>query len=333
MPSRFTWIRRAIPPNWSLFSTRLTLKPWLARSSAAFIPAIPPPMTSASLLTPMVTVCRGSSRRALATARFTISLALAVAASLSFMCTQEQCSRMLPISNRKGFRPAEAQVARNRGSCVRGVQDATTTRFSLCSRIISLILSWVSDEQEYRFSSAYTTFGAFLMYSTTDGTSTVEPMLIPQWQTNTPIRGSCPLTSISATGSSDLTRVPRASASRVPAPEAAALACMTAVGMSIGPWKVPHTNTPGREVSTGALVVVAAKPCWFRSTPILLAVSIAFEEGRRPTDNTTMSNSSCLISPPSSLYRILTVCSELPGPSSKLRERMKRMPVSSWARL
>lgn len=57
----------------------------------------------------------------------------------------------------------EAQQARamivswNRGSCVLGVQAATTTRFSPFSRITSAMWSWVSWEQENMFSAAYST--------------------------------------------------------------------------------------------------------------------------------------------------------------------------------
>ena len=46
------------------------------------------------------------------------------------------------------------QVSLNSDSCVRGEQDATTTRFSLCSLIISLIFFWVSEEQVNRFCPA-----------------------------------------------------------------------------------------------------------------------------------------------------------------------------------
>ena len=83
----------------------------------------------------------------------TRSLALSVALSCSFMCTQESWLRMLAISNRYLFRPASIKVSRNRGSWVMGVQAATTTRLRLCSSMIRVMLTWVSWEQVNRLSS------------------------------------------------------------------------------------------------------------------------------------------------------------------------------------
>ena len=96
------------------------------------------------------------------------------------MCIHEHWSRMFAISNRYALSPASLMVFWNSGSCVLGVQLATTTLFRLCSFTICLIFSCVSCEQVYRFSSAYTTFGRDLAYSATDGTLTTPPMLIPQ---------------------------------------------------------------------------------------------------------------------------------------------------------
>src|ERR1019366_10541784 len=93
--------------------------------------------------------------------------------------------------------PASRRVFRNRGSWVRGVQEATTTRFRWCSLILSLIASWVSLEHVERLFSTYTTLGSVLEYSTTEGTLTTPAMLVPQWQTKTPTRGSSPFTSLS----------------------------------------------------------------------------------------------------------------------------------------
>ena len=62
--------------------------------------------------------------RVLATAILTNSWAFSVADFLSPMWTQEQCSRILAISKRKGFKPACLRVSWKTGSCVLGVQAA-----------------------------------------------------------------------------------------------------------------------------------------------------------------------------------------------------------------
>ena len=120
---------------------------------AALRPAMPPPMTKARWLMLRGFSIRGLSREARATAMRTRSLALSVALSCSFMCTQEYWLRILAISKRYLFRPASIRVSRNRGSWVMGVQAATTTRLRLCSSMTFDILTWVSWEQVKRFSS------------------------------------------------------------------------------------------------------------------------------------------------------------------------------------
>ncbi len=77
----------------------------------------------------------------------TSSLAFSVARSFSLECTQEHCSRMPTNSNMKGFSPTSFKVSWNRISCVRGVQEATTTRLIPLSSTAALIFSWVSWEQ------------------------------------------------------------------------------------------------------------------------------------------------------------------------------------------
>ena len=79
----------------------------------------------------------------------TRSLALSVAFSGSLAWTQRAWSRMLAISKRNGLRPASRSVSWKIGSCVRGVQLATTTRFRSCSSILSLISVRLSDEHVY----------------------------------------------------------------------------------------------------------------------------------------------------------------------------------------
>ena len=77
---------------------------------------------------------RRQSVRARAMAIFTSSVAFSRGATpATAECTQEHWSRMLAISNRYGFSPASRSVSRNSGSCVRGVQEATTMRLSRCS--------------------------------------------------------------------------------------------------------------------------------------------------------------------------------------------------------
>ena len=54
---------------------------------------------------------------------------------------------MLTISTRKGFRPLRASTSRNTGSWVRGVQAATTTRFSRCSSMAASMARWEMSAQ------------------------------------------------------------------------------------------------------------------------------------------------------------------------------------------
>ncbi len=101
--------------------------------------------------------------------------------------------------------------------------------------------SWLSFEHVYRLFSAYTTFSRVLAYSTTLGTSTTPAMLLPQWQTKTPMRGGCPLTSVSGGYSLAAINEPRASFSNASTLAAAADACITVSGMSLGSVKGPPT--------------------------------------------------------------------------------------------
>jgi hypothetical protein len=126
-------------------------------------------------------------------------------------------------------------VSLNNGSWVLGVQEATTTRLRSCSFIYSFIFSWVSWEQVNRFVSATTTLGRVSAYALTFGTSTTPPMLMPQWQTNTPMRGASPTISFSTGYSFFLTRLFLTGARRPMAVLAAALASITVPGISLGP--------------------------------------------------------------------------------------------------
>ena len=84
----------------------------------------------------------------------TRSLALAVASSGCLACTQQAWSRMFAISNRNGLRPASRSVSWKMGSCVRGVQLATTTRLRFSFSIVSLMSARLSDEHVYMVSLA-----------------------------------------------------------------------------------------------------------------------------------------------------------------------------------
>ncbi len=81
------------------------------------------------------------------------------------------------------------RVLRNVGSCMRGEQEATMTRLSFSLVMSSLTRFWPGSEHMYVYSRETATPGSFEAYSTTAGTSTTEPMLMPQWQIYTPIFG------------------------------------------------------------------------------------------------------------------------------------------------
>ena len=83
----------------------------------------------------------------MATPMRTRSLAFRVASAGFCMCTQEQCSLKLTNSKRYLLSPARSQFLRKSISWVRGVQEATTTLFSLSSLILFLIEESPSSEQ------------------------------------------------------------------------------------------------------------------------------------------------------------------------------------------
>jgi hypothetical protein len=132
-------------------------------------------------------------------------------------------------------------VSWNRGSWVRGVQAATTMRFSPFSRMTSAILSCTSWEQVNMLLAVKTTPGRVAAYSVTAATSTTPAMFEPQEQMKTPTRGGSPDTSRAAASSGRRDRAPRAAARSPPAQQAAALAATTDWGMSLGPSKAPQT--------------------------------------------------------------------------------------------
>src|SRR5512137_2918641 len=75
------------------------------------------------------------------------------------------------------------------GSWSLGEQDATTTLSTPFSLTALMISSWPRSEQVYLFSFATTTPDSFEASSLTLPQSTTPAMLLPQWQTKTPIFG------------------------------------------------------------------------------------------------------------------------------------------------
>ena len=124
---------------------------------------------------------------------------------------------------------------------MRGEQEATTSRLSRCFLIMSLMCCWLVSEQVYRLASAWQTLGILAAFPATRSTSMTEAMLWPQWQMNTPTRGDSSVMSRSQGYSWRWIRVPRAGASWSMAHAAAAEACATDSGMSLGSWNAPAT--------------------------------------------------------------------------------------------
>jgi hypothetical protein len=145
--------------------------------------------------------------------------------------------------------------------------------------------------------------GWLAMASTTRSTSTTEAMFIPQWQTNTPIRGSSSVTSCSLGYFFLVISECRADAKSSIDIEAAALACVTVSGMSLGSWKAPPTKTPSREVARGDRRFVEQNWNSLRTTPIVAAERTIDAEGSIPTESTTRSKSCSVSWPSSPIYR------------------------------
>ena len=129
-----------LPPIVGLVSTISTGNPASAISSAVWMPAIPPPITSARLVTGDSPGVRGVFKLTFAIAAFPRTIAFSVPIAMS-LCIHEHCSRILAISTMYGLRPAAAAVLRNVASCIRGEQEQTTMPVRLCSFMASLIRS------------------------------------------------------------------------------------------------------------------------------------------------------------------------------------------------
>ena len=136
------------PPMDASFSMRTTSWPPSAMSSAAWMPAMPPPMTRARLVTGILMTSSGLLCLTFSMIVRPMSMALAVASSLSSWI-QEQCSRMLAISHMNLLRPAWSAARRKVFSCMCGEQAAMTTPVRLFSSIAFLTRAWPGSEHMY----------------------------------------------------------------------------------------------------------------------------------------------------------------------------------------
>src|SRR5208283_4636092 len=144
-------------------------------------------------------------------------------------------------------------------------------------------------------------------------------MFDPQLHTNTPIRGSSPDTFRSGGNCICLDVLYRTSESLLAAVVAAAEACTTERGISIGPTNAPQAKIPGRDVETGEKQEVAAKPSGVSSIPVLFARAAASKGGSIPTDRTTRSKFSFICLPLSATKRRLMSSLESPGSTAWMR--------------
>ena len=97
--------------------------------------------------------------------------------------------------------------------------------------------------------------------------------------------------------SGSLIIVLRAPAMELDAEYAAALASITATGISLGPLKTPQTLIPGTEVATGSKDEDTQNLSLSTSIPSFSAIDIVSGDVSRPTERTTISNSSATFSP------------------------------------
>ena len=108
---------------------------------AAVMPEIPPPMTRADFWILIRCLCRGCNRRYSATAILTRSLDFCVALSGSCILTPGTLVADVGHLKEIGIEADLGDGVAGSSSWVRGVQEATTTRFRSCSAIFSLIRS------------------------------------------------------------------------------------------------------------------------------------------------------------------------------------------------
>lgn len=137
-----------LPPILGVFSTMSTGYPASAMSNAVWIPAMPPPITRARLVTRLSPGFSGVFKFTLATAARIRITAFSVASSIS-LWIQEQCSRMFAISTIYGFNPARSAAPRKVVSCIRGEQEQTTMPLRFFSWIAARIFSCPASEHIY----------------------------------------------------------------------------------------------------------------------------------------------------------------------------------------
>ena len=115
-----------------------------------------------------------------------------------------------------------------------------------------------------------------------------------------------------------------------PADEAAPLASIIDSGISLGPERVPHTKTPGRDVQTGENSGLVTNPESFNSTPSFVARFLNCGVDFSPTERIINSNDSLLILPFSSyLSKRLSLVGSIS--TSDMRARTNRVLCSCLA--
>ena len=150
-------------------------------------------------------------------------------------------------------------------------------------------------------------------------------MLVPQWQMNTPMRGSRSRTSCSSGCGTGTVRVWRTGASRAATLAATAEPPITDWGISRGPLKAPQVNTPFLLVCTGMKAEIEANRSGVMWIPIRSA-SRTMESGvSRPTESTTRSKVSSTWRPRVLIERRRR-SPEPAGSTPCTRERTKRTP-------
>ncbi len=108
---------------------------------------MPPPMTSVWGSVSTTSGTSGTVLRVREIPASTRAVALAVAAAVSSVWTQEHCSRMFTCVYSYGFRPARAATPRNVYVCSLGEHDATTRPSSWFAWMSATMSDCVASEQ------------------------------------------------------------------------------------------------------------------------------------------------------------------------------------------
>ncbi len=134
------------------------LEAHVGEDRAASMPATPPPITRAALVTGKVNSCSGSKGDPGHGHR---TRSLAFSRAFSGSCMVDPGVLVPDVGHIKEIvvEPGLLQGLLKGASWVRGLHEATTTRLSLFSLMAFKILSWVSAEQVNRFWSARATPG------------------------------------------------------------------------------------------------------------------------------------------------------------------------------